>query len=135
MTQPTDATPPYSQFSRRKKTLRPLTFSSALLKLWDQAADNLTLEELHWFSDFDFVDMATMDLHDVIEGIACLVVNDQRENNHLITGYFQSPEAISILLFTIANSVDALRGLGFVANDAKHRLATRGSTPEHQIFP
>ena len=90
-------------------------------RIWEHAADDLSQEELEWFSlASDEAVRTSSNLAKVINGIGCLVADD--DGPERCTGCFQSAGSTSVLLFFIAQSVDHIGAMIEIGDAAKDRL-------------
>lgn len=94
------------------------TTASALRLLWDKAGSKMSLGELQWVADgaASQVSCQTRALATTLEGLACLVANDED------VGSFQDSVSVSRLLFGLHGQLDALAGLSELAEDAHDRV-------------
>lgn len=88
--------------------------SNAFINLWEKAHENLTDDELNWFSSL--ADVAATEADNIarnIENIGCLVGSDTK------TGSFQRPECVANLLFSLSHQVGVISALITVADSAR----------------
>ncbi|MDR2838923.1 MAG: hypothetical protein LBV49_10250 [Azonexus sp.] len=96
---------------------------NVVTELWDRCADQLTPEELEWFSGAgESADSFMQNLEEVIDGLCCLVGADNKENTKHPVGSFQESGSVATLLFFIGQSVNHARALVEVSNSADLRL-------------
>lgn len=99
-----------------------ITAGSVMAGLWDKTKDNLSWEELEWFSGAtEQAETMVRDMQDVIEGVGCLVCSDG-DTDSCRTGSFQSPDSTANLLFFITQSLDNIKGMIAIGDSASHRL-------------
>lgn len=102
----------------------PATPANVMRELWNKCADRMTTEELKWFSRASETAMLQLsNLQETTVGLACLVSDDTKENKRIVAGNFQSPHDVSVLLFSIAESIESARGLLEVSSEADLRLS------------
>ena len=94
-----------------------LSAESIMFELWERAAPSLSKEELEWFSNAsEHADTLTQDLQEVLEGIGCLV----NDNDKPVS--FQSSGSVATLLFNISRQLETVSGLIHVGDSASSRL-------------
>lgn len=90
---------------------------NCLYRLWEASADRLTDDDLRWFKSLiDHAEFQAVNLSSVIEGVGCMVADDD-------TGSFSSNSRISDLLFSINSQLETITGLIHVSSAAAHRLS------------
>ncbi|MDN7950421.1 hypothetical protein [Burkholderia multivorans] len=82
-------------------------------------------EELEFLSSAKAPDEARA-LRDTLDGIACLVSQDLREERGQGIGNFQEASVPS-LLWSIARQVDAIGEMAFIASEASYELRSRAA--------
>lgn len=82
-------------------------------------------EELKFLSSAKAPDEAIA-LRDTLDGIACLVSQDLREERGQGIGNFQEASVPS-LLWSIARQVDAIGQMAFIASEASYELSSRAA--------
>lgn len=99
---------------------RHLDAASMMDELWSRTADTLSPEELDWFAGCTEHGLHAMqNLEDVISTVAGFVVDDVTTK----TGGFQDTGGATSLLLTITQSLNSIRGMIEVGQDASARLA------------
>ena len=98
--------------------MSPATTTNILEELWDKAAGNLDQETIKWIAKgaLDTARSMARNLAETIEGIGCLVSNDESAGN------FQSSDDLPSLLWGISNSIDTIHGLMLIGWRAKDAL-------------
>lgn len=103
------------------------TTVSALTLIWEKAHKHLTAQEMEWFADgaAEKVNGDIRALSTVLEETACIVASDED------SGYFQSAQSTSNLLFHLHNQLDAIAGMAEVSEQANWfaRRALKGGKP------
>lgn len=91
----------------------------ALTTLWENSKEKLTEDELRHLSGLScHAAYVAENLYDVVEGVSCLVLNDESGK----AGNFQSRNDFASLMSTIASQIDLIAGLVYVSGDAECRL-------------
>lgn len=93
------------------------TVNRALLELWKRSSNQLTTQELEWFSDFtEQAEINARELAEVVENIGCLIGCDEK------TGSFQDQDSMMNLLSSLSHQIDAIAGMVFIGSRATDRL-------------
>jgi hypothetical protein len=117
-----------SQRNQRKNTMSKITghttLHNAVQEMWNRClAAGLSRDELKFFARFsDAASDAANNLHDVVEGIGCLVSHDDQT---VKCGVFQTVNTLPPLLFSISESLDAIAALGYIGSAAADELYGR----------
>lgn len=103
----------------------PETFTELNLirKLWNHAKDRLDDDTLTWIRDnaVSTVSMQAINLATTVEGIGCLVAEDES------IGSFQEPGPLSDLLFGLSHQIEHLAALSGLATEVAHLQGYRAA--------
>lgn len=97
------------------------TMHDVLRKLYSAAKDNMSAGELREVGGLltEIAESHAIDMRDVVDGIACLVVSDVDSESG--AGSFQQADGVFTLLVTIGRQFDLLAGMLTVGSEATWR--------------
>ncbi|MGZ5050459.1 MAG: hypothetical protein ACXWF8_05300 [Methylobacter sp.] len=93
------------------------TLSNCLHHLWQAAADNMSNDQLEFFSNLsEKAEQESRNLSDIVMDIGCLIAADKDAGN------FQHRDSVSTLLFSLSHQLDAITAMMEVGHSADYRL-------------